>query len=256
MAVLAGARTGRSARAAAMPSLLRRTARTGAPLRRLTAAVSGPMAAPSCGCARRTMFPIRGRPTPRRGGGYRRWHSTDERDNDSGSIQLTPRLRARLQERLERYVSLLDQSSSVDLEDADRRKVAREIVQLEGGAQAMQQLCDLESEAKSLQALQEDPEAEDELQQMAMEELVEVDAARRRLEKQLLHSLIPKDDNVEHGNVILEIRAGAGGDEASIFAADLYNMYSKYAFRPIATRHGMLPLCAYCSLLVRATEWA
>ena len=120
----------------------------------------------------------------------------------------------------------------------------------------MQQLSELESEAKSLQALRADTEVEDELQQMAMEELVEVDAARRRLEKQLLHSLIPKDDDVEHGNVILEIRAGAGGDEASIFAADLYNMYSKYAFYPIATRQRMPALCVYCSLLVLATEWA
>jgi peptide chain release factor 1 len=124
---------------------------------------------------------------------------------------------------------LLEQSSSVDLEDGDRRKLAREIAQLESGAQGMQQLCELKSEALSLQALREDPEAEAELQQMATEELVEVDAARRQLEKQLLHSLIPKDD-VEDGNVMLEIRAGAGGDEASIFAADLYNMYSKYAF--------------------------
>jgi len=109
----------------------------------------------------------------------------------------------------------------------------------------MQQWRELEAEAQSLRALREDPEAEAELQLMATEELVEVDAARWQLEKQLLHSLIPKDDD-EHGNVILEIRAGAGGDEASIFAADLYNMYSKYAFCPI------LPLSAQLSVRAAA----
>lgn len=100
------------------------------------------------------------------------------------------------------------------------------MAQLEPGAQAMQQLLELEAEAESLRALHEDPEAEAELQEMAEEELSAVGAARRRLEKQLLHSLIPKDD-AEDGNVILEIRAGAGGDEASIFAADLHDMYTK-----------------------------
>ena len=109
----------------------------------------------------------------------------------------------------------------------------------------MQQLCELESEAQSLRALREDPEAEVELQLMAAEELVEVNTACQRLEKQLLYSLIPKDD-VEHGNVILEIRAGAGGDEASIFAADLYNMYTKYAFSPLS---------AYCGVFPTVADW-
>ena len=61
---------------------------------------------------------------------------------------------------------------------------------------------------------------------MAEEELAGVGAARQALEMRLLHSLLPKDE-AEDGNVILEIRAGAGGDEASIFAADLHDMYTK-----------------------------
>ena len=192
----------------------------------------------SCGCpCRHQQFHERAAHTLR--SRQRRWQSTASADPGSHSSELSPRLLARLQERLDRYLLLLEQSSSVDLDDDDRRKLAREITQLERGAQGMQQLCELKSEAQSLEALREDPEAEAELRQMATEELLEVDAARRQLEKQLLHSLIPKDD-VEDGNVMLEIRAGAGGDEASIFAADLYNMYTKYAFSSIS------PAAAFC----------
>lgn len=198
------------------------------------------------GCAcRRHIRPIHER--HRGPGSQRRWQSTDTPTTFAGSetSPLSPTLLVRLQDRLDRYVLLLEQSSSVELEDADRRELAMEIAHLERGARGMQQWRELEAEAQSLRALREDPEAEAELQLMATEELVEVDAARWQLEKQLLHSLIPKDDD-EHGNVILEIRAGAGGDEASIFAADLYNMYSKYAFCPI------LPLSAQLSVRAAA----
>ena len=62
----------------------------------------------------------------------------------------------------------------------------------------------------------------------AEKELKEVNLQIKSLENELLKSLIPKDINDEK-NSILEIRAGTGGDEASLFAADLFNMYQKYA---------------------------
>ncbi len=71
-------------------------------------------------------------------------------------------------------------------------------------------------------------ESDEELRQMAKEELAD---ARRRVEEkeeELKILLLPKDPNDER-NVILEIRAGAGGDEAALFAADLYRMYANYA---------------------------
>ena len=63
---------------------------------------------------------------------------------------------------------------------------------------------------------------------MAEEEIKEKNIQLKLIQKNLLKSLIPKDIN-DKKNSILEIRAGTGGDEASLFAADLFNMYKKYA---------------------------
>lgn len=65
---------------------------------------------------------------------------------------------------------------------------------------------------------------------LAREEEQELQADKERVETELRLALIPKDPNDEK-NVILEIRAGAGGDEAGLFASDLYRMYTRYAQR-------------------------
>lgn len=65
---------------------------------------------------------------------------------------------------------------------------------------------------------------------LAREEEQELQADKERVEVELRLALIPKDPNDEK-NVILEIRAGAGGDEAGLFASDLYRMYTRYAQR-------------------------
>lgn len=65
---------------------------------------------------------------------------------------------------------------------------------------------------------------------LAREEEQELQANKERVEAELRLALIPKDPNDEK-NVILEIRAGAGGDEAGLFASDLYRMYTRYAQR-------------------------
>ncbi len=70
-------------------------------------------------------------------------------------------------------------------------------------------------------------ETDDEFIQMAKEELVVLQASKERLEEEIRVLLIPKDPQ-DAKNAILEIRAGTGGDEASIFAGDLYRMYQKY----------------------------
>jgi peptide chain release factor 1 len=67
-----------------------------------------------------------------------------------------------------------------------------------------------------------------EMKQMAHEEERELGARRETVERELKVLLIPKDPNDEK-NVILEIRAGTGGDEASLFAGELFRMYSRYA---------------------------
>jgi peptide chain release factor 1 len=71
-------------------------------------------------------------------------------------------------------------------------------------------------------------EGESELREMARLELPDLERRREELEAQLKILLLPKDPNDEK-NVILEIRAGTGGEEAALFAADLFRMYSRYA---------------------------
>ena len=67
-----------------------------------------------------------------------------------------------------------------------------------------------------------------EMTAMAKEEAHQLDEKRGRLQEELKLALLPKDPNDEK-NIIMEIRAGAGGDEAAIFAAELFRMYSRYA---------------------------
>ncbi len=71
-------------------------------------------------------------------------------------------------------------------------------------------------------------ETDSELRELAGSEIGRLGAERERLEAQIKELLIPKDPNDDKG-VILEIRAGTGGDEAALFAADLFRMYSRYA---------------------------
>ena len=71
-------------------------------------------------------------------------------------------------------------------------------------------------------------EADPELRDMAREELKELESTKDALEERVNFLLIPRDP-LDDKNTIVEIRAGTGGEEAALFAADLYRMYSRYA---------------------------
>ena len=71
-------------------------------------------------------------------------------------------------------------------------------------------------------------ETDPEIRAMAQEELTQLEERLPRIEEELKLKLLPKDPNDEK-NVILEIRAGTGGDEASLFAAEVFRMYSRFA---------------------------
>ena len=73
-----------------------------------------------------------------------------------------------------------------------------------------------------------DTESDNDLREMAKEELADGKKKEEELEQQLKLLLLPKDPN-DDKNIMLEIRAGAGGDEAALFAAELYRMYVHYA---------------------------
>jgi peptide chain release factor 1 len=73
-------------------------------------------------------------------------------------------------------------------------------------------------------------EADPELREMAHEELHALEGRREQMEEQIRMLLIPRDPNDEK-NVLLEIRAGTGGEEAALFAAEIFRMYTRYAER-------------------------
>ncbi len=81
---------------------------------------------------------------------------------------------------------------------------------------------DLE-QAKSMLA-----ESDAELRQMATDEVTRLEPSREAIEQELKILLLPKDPN-DDKNIVLEIRAGTGGDEATLFAAEVFRMYSRYA---------------------------
>ncbi len=105
-------------------------------------------------------------------------------------------------------------------------RVAKEVAGIrplvEAGASYRRTLAEIEDARGMLQ----DPDPE--LSEMARAELQTLEARRDELEREIRALLVPKDPNDEK-NVILEIRAGTGGEEAALFAADLYRMYSRYA---------------------------
>ena len=83
-------------------------------------------------------------------------------------------------------------------------------------------------EAEEADEILSDPDSDEDLREMAREQKEEALAAMQAGEEELKVLLLPKDED-DDKSVIMEIRAGAGGEEAALFAADLYRMYSMYA---------------------------
>lgn len=106
------------------------------------------------------------------------------------------------------------------------RDLSREYAQLEEIVQCFSHY--EKNEAGIIAAQQMIAENDPEMQALAQEELTELKASQETLQKRLEVLLLPKDPNDER-NVFLEIRAGTGGDEAAIFAGDLFRMYSRFA---------------------------
>ncbi|MDQ3169042.1 MAG: peptide chain release factor 1 [Acidobacteriota bacterium] len=108
------------------------------------------------------------------------------------------------------------------------RKYSKELSDIQPLVEGFQEHLRLEEEAT--QAREMAASADAEMAAMAADELATVEARRVALEQELKVLLVPKDKNDEK-NVMLEIRAGTGGDEAALFAADLFRMYSRFAER-------------------------
>ncbi len=107
-------------------------------------------------------------------------------------------------------------------------KLSRELAELTSVVEAVKSYRAARRELEGVDSLIEDPTTDPEMRSIAAEERPELEARRAALEQELRVALIPKDA-MDDRNVILEIRAGTGGDEASLFAGDLFRMYERYA---------------------------
>ncbi len=104
------------------------------------------------------------------------------------------------------------------------RELSKESSELEDTVICYRKYKSILEDILSAKEMSKDPE----LMEFAKEELQSLEAEKVKLEQELEVLLIPKDPN-DGKNVIVEIRGAAGGDEANIFAGDLYRMYSRYA---------------------------
>lgn len=107
------------------------------------------------------------------------------------------------------------------------RKLMKEQSELEKVVRIYREYKQLKSAIEGSKQILAD-EKDEELRQMAKEEIAESEDQLVDIERQLKLSLLPKDPN-DDKNIILEIRAGAGGDEASLFAEELFNAYTHFA---------------------------
>ena len=137
----------------------------------------------------------------------------------------------RLDDLLIRYEELMEELNSPDVAmDQNRfRKLMKEQSDLTPLVEAYREYKkSKETVEDSLMILEE--ETDEEMRELAKEELADAKKRIEELEQELKILLLPKDPN-DDKNVIVEIRAGAGGDEAALFASDLYRMYVHYAER-------------------------
>ena len=107
-------------------------------------------------------------------------------------------------------------------------KLSREFAELSPVVEAVNSYRTAQRELEGVTSLIDDPATDAEMRAIADAERRQLETRRAELEQQLRSALIPKDA-MDERNVILEIRAGTGGDEAAQFAGDLFRMYARYA---------------------------
>jgi peptide chain release factor 1 len=107
-------------------------------------------------------------------------------------------------------------------------RLSKEYAELSPVVEAIHALRKVETELADLLEIMADPDGDAEMRELARDELSELRESLPNLEQSLKILLLPKDA-ADEKNAILEIRAGTGGDEAALFAADLFRMYQRYA---------------------------
>jgi len=139
---------------------------------------------------------------------------------------MTPSIRRKLEALAERHeeIGLLLSQPDVLADNTRFRTLSQEYAQLEPVATSLREHDQADRELADTRAMLDDPELRD----MASEDIDRLQQRLRDLDSELQLLLLPKDPRDE-ANLYLEVRAGAGGDEAAIFAGDLLRMYLRYA---------------------------
>ena len=131
-----------------------------------------------------------------------------------------------VERRYETLSHLLSQPEVISKQE-EFQKVAKEYAELGKVVDLYRRIKKLDEEMKESQHLLLNEEDE-EMKRLAKDELSRLTETKEKMEEDLRMALLPKDPN-DDKNILLEIRAGTGGDEAGLFAADLFRMYSKFA---------------------------
>jgi len=141
---------------------------------------------------------------------------------------MNPSIQAKLDnlvQRAEELNALLSDPDTIN-DQNQFRKLSREYAEISPVVNEYDEFRQTSEELTSLEAMLKDDDSD--MRAMAQDEMPRVQESLERHEQNLQRLLLPKDPN-DNRNIYLEIRAGTGGDEASLFAADLFRMYSAYA---------------------------
>ena len=126
----------------------------------------------------------------------------------------------------ERYNQIIEAFASISLDKPSMLKLSKERAQIEPIVESYDCLVKAQEELNDNKELLKDLDAD--IVAMAKEDIERLKALIQELESKIELLLLPKDP-LDEKNIILEIRGGAGGDEASIFAGELFNMYARFA---------------------------
>ena len=129
---------------------------------------------------------------------------------------------------LDRYQELRDRLGSESLKPADMVKMSKELSDLTPVAEGVQALRKMQGEIAELEQMMNDAAADAEMRELAEEEYESLKERLPELEHHLKIMLLPRDA-ADEKNAILEVRAGTGGEEAALFATELFRMYQRYA---------------------------
>lgn len=130
-------------------------------------------------------------------------------------------------ELMNRYEELGTSLSSIAPGSDDYIKAAKDRAELEPFVQKYNEIAKIEEDISGNKEIIQ-TEKDEELREMAKAEIDEMQERKETLEKEILLMLLPQDE-MKSKNIIVEIRAGAGGDEAALFAGDLFRMYTRWA---------------------------